>query len=206
MAISKNISFTAEKSIHKKIKHYLKHNVGSRRFSHSLEVSKLAKKLCLHYNIDPYKGIVAGLGHDIARELCPADIMYYAEQDSFPVSEMEKHNPLLLHGRAGAIILQTEFGIRDEEVITAVRDHVLGKPNMIILSKIIFAADFLEPKRNILNETYRKNLLRLSLDQMLFQVLTKIFSFLQQQNYPVAEQSLCMYDSLKECLKLNEKN
>ena len=118
---------------------------------------------------------------------------------------MEINNPILLHGKAGAIILQIEIGIIDEEILTAVRDHVLGKPNMTILSKIIFVADYLEPKRCFLSHANRKNLLKLPLDQMLMQVLTSIFCFLKKHNYPIAEQSIRMYNHLKENLWPGEK-
>ncbi len=205
MTISKSTSYIAKINIQKSIKKYLKHHSSPRRLSHSLQVAKLAKKLCVHYNVDPYKGAIAGLGHDIARELNPAMIKYFADKDERSVSEMEISNPLLLHGRAGAIILQNEIGISDEEILTAVRDHVLGKPGMTILSKIIFIADFLEPKRDFLSHESRKGLLMLPLDKMLLQVIIMIFSFLQKNNYPIAEQSIHMYNHLKEILNLSEK-
>jgi predicted HD superfamily hydrolase involved in NAD metabolism len=201
MNTCKNTDYIAKKNIRKRIIRYLQQYSTPHRYCHSVEVAKLAKELCVHYNIDPYKGIIAGLGHDIARELHPYLIMNYAGKDTKPISQIEMRNPLLLHGRAGAVILRDELYIKDEEILTAVRHHVLGSPEMPLLSKIIFAADFLEPSRKFLNDSHRKNILKLPIDTMLLHVLDILFAYLKKNDYPVAKQSLALYNRLKESLQ-----
>ena len=40
------------------------------------------------------------------------------------------------------------LGIKDEEVIEAVRWHTTGKPNMTPMEKVVYLADYIEPLRD----------------------------------------------------------
>ena len=42
--------------------------------------------------------------------------------------------------------IETEFGAEDEEILSAIRWHTLGKLNMSDFEKIIFLADKIEPR------------------------------------------------------------
>ena len=70
-----------------------------------------------------------------------------ASEDNNGISELESDRSVLLHGKAGAVILKKKFGIRDEEILNAVRWHTSGRPDMSGLEKIVYMADFLEPGR-----------------------------------------------------------
>jgi predicted HD superfamily hydrolase involved in NAD metabolism len=54
----------------------------------------------------------------------------------------------LLHGAVGAALLRHDYGVRDDELLDAVRDHVTGGPQMGPLAKILFIADKIEPARD----------------------------------------------------------
>ena len=64
----------------------------------------------------------------------------------------EFDNPKTHHAPVGAYIARKEFGIKDEEILSAIRWHTLGKVDMTIFEKIIFLADKIEtrtrPKEN----------------------------------------------------------
>ena len=55
--------------------------------------------------------------------------------------------PHLLHADVSAIVARDEFGVKDKEILEAVRNHTLGRPGMSHLSCIVFVADVLEPNR-----------------------------------------------------------
>ena len=57
----------------------------------------------------------------------------------------------LLHGPAAAERLRME-GVTDGEFLIAVSYHTLGHPSLQIMGKALYAADFLEPGRDLLNE------------------------------------------------------
>jgi predicted HD superfamily hydrolase involved in NAD metabolism len=164
------------------------------RFGHSVAVGRLAGKLCLRFGADTVKGRVAGLGHDIARELSAAETLNYVKHFRLPAGKWEREHPVTLHGLVGRDRLQREYGVRDREILDAVADHVLGRPRMGLLSQILYAADFLEPERGFLTGAERAALLRLPLDTMVVRVTEKISGFLVKDGKPIAPRSKKMYD------------
>ena len=56
----------------------------------------------------------------------------------------------LLHGPAAAERMWVE-GVRDGELLRAVAYHTLGHPELGALGRALYAADFLEPGRDLLN-------------------------------------------------------
>ena len=59
----------------------------------------------------------------------------------------EEHNFKLLHAKTGAAVARAQFGVSDE-VYNAIRWHTTGKPDMTLLEKIIYMADYIEPNRD----------------------------------------------------------
>ena len=47
----------------------------------------------------------------------------------------------------GAEIAKREYGIKDEEILNAIRFHTTGRKNMTKLEKLIYLADYIEPNR-----------------------------------------------------------
>ncbi len=57
----------------------------------------------------------------------------------------------------GAHLLEKELGIKNREILEAVRYHTTGKPNLGKLGLIIYIADLIEPNRRLTGiETIRK--------------------------------------------------
>ena len=67
------------------------------------------------------------------------------ERDGFGISKIERDYPVLLHGRAGAVLSREELGIEDEEILDAVRWHTTGKRGMNGITSILYIADYIEP-------------------------------------------------------------
>ena len=153
---------------------------------HSREVARLASELCDRFHADEEKGYIAGIAHDLARELDVAEMLLLAEKDGLPVRDWERANPLLLHGRAAAAILTKHTGYGDEEALQAIRDHVTGRGSMGPISKIVFAADFLEPTREFVSPEFRRRTLGLSLDEMVLAVLERKIHFVKAASQEVA--------------------
>lgn len=59
--------------------------------------------------------------------------------------------PLLLHGPAAAQRLWAE-GVRDGPLLRAVAYHTLGHEELDAMGRFLYAADFLEPGRDLLND------------------------------------------------------
>ena len=63
-------------------------------------------------------------------------------------TDVEKRNPFLIHSKLGAVHAKKLYGVDDEDIISAIRFHTTGKPDMTMLEKIIFIADYIEPGRD----------------------------------------------------------
>jgi predicted HD superfamily hydrolase involved in NAD metabolism len=166
------------------------------RLHHSREVARLASELCDRFHADEEKGYIAGISHDLARELDVAEMLLLAGTDGQPLREWEKSNPLLLHGRAGAAILLKHTGYTDAEALQAIRDHVTGRGSMGPISKIVFAADFLEPTREFVSPEFRRRTLGLSLDEMVLAVLERKIHFVKAASKEVASDARELHEEL----------
>ena len=56
--------------------------------------------------------------------------------------------PQLIHAAYGAYLAATDYHISQEDIILAIRNHTLGRPEMTPLEQIVYLADYLEPERN----------------------------------------------------------
>ncbi len=166
------------------------------RLAHSREVARLASELCDRFHADEEKGYIAGMAHDLARELSEAEIVLMAEADGRAVTPWERERPLLLHGRAAASILTKHTGYADEEALQAIRDHVTGRGSMGPISRIVFAADFLEPTRDSVSPEFRRRTLALSLNEMVLAVLERKMHFVRAASREIAPDALALHEEL----------
>lgn len=167
------------------------------RVSHSREVARLASELCDRFRAEEEKGYIAGMAHDLARELDPAEIVLLAETDGMPVSALERANPLLLHGRAAAAILSKHTGYLDAETLQAIRDHVTGRRAMGPISRIVFVADYLEPTRDLVSPEFRRRTLGFSLEEMVLAVLERKIHYVKVAQKEIAPDALALHEELR---------
>lgn len=132
-----------------KIKKYLENTLSEKRFKHSLGVAEEAERLADKYGADKKKAHLAGLVHDVAKEI-DADSARTMLKDRFGirVDPVTYNVPKLLHAPLGACLAQTEFGIFDAEILDAIKYHTTAKADMSLLTKIIYMADYIEPNRD----------------------------------------------------------
>ena len=64
-----------------------------------------------------------------------------------------------LHAPVSAFCAQKDFGICEEEILSAIRWHTLGRTEMSTFEKIIFLADKIEP--NTRDSEYREKILEI---------------------------------------------
>ena len=100
------------------------------RYEHSERVAETAMIMCDMFGVDPKKGYLAGLAHDMCKDLDDGLLISLASHDNQPITPAEREKPSLLHGRAAAVKLQTDFGIEDSDIIQAVSRHTLGGASM----------------------------------------------------------------------------
>ena len=133
----------------KKIRHSLEKSQNEKRFHHTLGVAYTATSLAMRYDVDLKKAEIAGLLHDCARCMDNAKSISFCKKHKISVTEIERRNPFLLHGKVGSYIARNKFGIEDEDILNAIFNHTTGRPDMSILEKIVFIADYIEPSRKV---------------------------------------------------------
>ena len=130
--------------IEKKLSKYLDED----RFAHTIGVSFTSASLAMAHGYDIYDAQLAGLLHDCAKCLPTEEKQKLCEEHHILVSEVELENPGLLHAKAGMALAEEKYDVQDPEILHAIKVHTTGEPNMGLLDKIIYIADYIEPGRD----------------------------------------------------------
>ncbi|MEW6681094.1 MAG: bis(5'-nucleosyl)-tetraphosphatase (symmetrical) YqeK [bacterium] len=124
------------------------------RLLHTKAVKNIAFEISSDYNIDDRKLELASLLHDIAKDIPKEEMEKYIEKYGIVLDEIEKKEKGLWHGIIGAYIVEEKFKIKDPEILEAIKFHSTGKPNMNLISKLLYIADYIEtcPDDKIIEE------------------------------------------------------
>lgn len=163
--------------------------VVQKRYYHSLEVAKKAlelnERLCL--GLDTEKVYLAGLLHDAAK-LKSDEFLWEIIEKEFPDDlDKFKDSKPIWHSLAGPFVVKTEYGIFDEEILSAICYHSTGKVNMSTLDKVLFVADYIEDTRggNYTKEAVDASFI--SLDKALKIILNQKVDFLRKSGKIICE-------------------
>lgn len=130
------------------MKKYLKENLSQKRYTHSLNVAEECRKLAVKYGEEKDRAYLAGLLHDICKELPDAEQKRLAVESGFSVCREELETKSLWHAVAGAYFIKTNFGIEDIDVLNAVRFHTVGRAGMTRLEEIVYLGDLISADRD----------------------------------------------------------
>ena len=157
------------------IKEELKESLSEKRYAHTEGVIETAIQLAKHYGEDIEKTYLAALLHDSAK----------------PISTN------LGHASQGAELARKKYGVTDSYILDAITYHTTGRPNMTLLDKIIFIADYIEPNRQEApNLDVLRRLAFVDLDECLRCILKATLTYLQSKNVdidPMTEQTYQYY-------------
>lgn len=130
-------------SIKKILSNRLEHN----RYCHVLSVADICIDLAEKYDVNKNKAYFAGLLHDYAKELSEDTLVKMAKKRDLITHSIELNSPGLLHGPVGAALVSEEFHISDKNILAAIENHTLGRPEMSALEMVVYIADIIEPGR-----------------------------------------------------------
>ncbi|MCI8535202.1 MAG: HD domain-containing protein [Hungatella sp.] len=162
-----------------KLRKKLKSKLSDSRYEHSLSVSFTCICLAMRYGYPLDKAELAGLLHDCAKCYDDKEILKYCEKHNIPVSEMERKVPAVLHAKYGAWLAKKNYEIEDSEILNAIACHTTGKPNMQMLDKILYVADYIEARRyKAGNLPAMRKLAFENLDEALYQIMKGTLDYL----------------------------
>lgn len=121
--------------------------LAPKRVAHVAGCESEAVKLAMHWGEDPEEAATAGILHDITKKLMLDEQLILCQKYGIINDTVQMQNLKLLHAKTGAAIARDRFGVSDR-VYEAIRWHTTGKPDMNLLEKIIYMADYIEPTRD----------------------------------------------------------
>ncbi len=177
-----------------KLRDIVKNKLSAKRFKHVLGVEEMCVSLAEKYGADIEKARTAALLHDYMKETS----VKVLEEMCADVPEVQGYEnlPEILHGFAGAMAAEKEFGVTDEDILNAVKYHTIGRENMSVLEKIVYIGDAIEKGRDypcvneIREETFR------NLDDGIIMEVSRKIDYLKEKGGTVHMNTVKMRDSL----------
>lgn len=176
------------------IRKELQENLKPERYEHTLSVSFTCMNLAMRYGASLEQAELAGLLHDCAKRYSGKELISKCMEHQIPVTKEQCAASAILHAPYGAWMAEHHFGIKDPEVLKAIACHSTGKPEMGLLDKILYIADYIEPRR-----TKAPNLDKIramaytDLDEALLVIMEATLRYLQQTGAPVDPASEAAY-------------
>ena len=168
----------------------------AKRCAHVLGTAATAVKLAEKYGADVHRAEVAGLLHDCTKKLSMPEQLALCEKYGIALDALEKKALKLLHAKTGAAIARDVFGV-DDEIYNAILWHTTGKPDMTVLEKVIYLADFIEPTRDFPGVDALRRTVWGDLDRGLLMGLEMTVEEMEEMGNPIHVNTLAARDYLK---------
>ena len=163
----------------------LQRNLSRKRFLHSVRVVNLALQLAERWDADQRKTFLAALLHDCAKELSDEE-MRLRSADTSGIRSVQ-------HAFAGPAFARERFGVRDPEILEAIRLHCTGDAGMGLISQIVYLADAAERERIYPGVVQYRHALELGPDEAMQTVLRGAVRELRKNGkrvHPASERAL----------------
>lgn len=166
----------------KKYEELIKNTLSPYRFNHSMCVANKARELALKHGADPDKAFLAGILHDITKEMPNGKQIELIEKYERKLTYVERGNHRVLHQMSGAVYARHILGIDDEDIVSGIRYHTTGRDNMTLFEMLIYLADFTSEDRDYPDvETMRAETEKGLLNGMLYSLKYTIRDVVKQE-------------------------
>lgn len=165
-----------------KYKEILQKRLTPKRYNHSLCVADEAARLAQKYGGDREKAYLAGLLHDITKNASKEEHLNIFSQFGIILNDIEKSAEKLWHAISGAAYIEHILGIKDNDIITAVRYHTTAHENMSHFEKLLYLADFTSADRDYDDIDVMRTKVEISMDEALDYALAYTINDLVSQS------------------------
>lgn len=172
--------------------------VGEARTKHSLAVERMAVRLCQHYSVDLSKARTAALYHDFAKYYSLEDAHLLLDKYHFHYDALEACDMNLLHAKVARVLAEHSFLIDDPQVLEAIEYHTTAKPNLCLLSKIIFVSDAIEETRSYPGVSEYRSVAFQNIDRALYMILDAQIRYLMLKGSSIHPNSIKARDFLRD--------
>lgn len=174
----------------------IKTKMGEKRYIHSVNMAKQAVHLASIYGADVKKAEIAGILHDITKEMCDTEQLQLMNNSGIILTDLQMSAPKLWHSISGACYIRDILNIKDDDIFNAVRYHTTGRANMSLLEKVIFIADFTGEERDYNGADEMKAVAEESLEKAMEIGLSFSITDLVNRRLTVAIDSIEAYNEL----------
>ena len=166
------------------------------RFYHSKMVAKASRELAVKYGADADKAELAGILHDITKEM-PVNIQLQLLKDNdIMLDSVTNTNEQILHAVSGAAYCEFTLGIKDQDVLNAIRFHTTARAGMSLLQKIVFTADFISEDRTYPDIDVMRQEAEKSLEHGMKYALTYVIKSLVERGRCVHPDAIAAYKEI----------
>ena len=123
------------------IKQYLVSKNCEKTYYHCMEVGEYAYQLGERYLTSPEKVSIAGYLHDISAVYPNNQRINVAQKYGIELNEAEMAFPVIIHQKISKSIAKMDFGIEDNEILSAIECHTTLKKNYSDIDLVLFVAD-----------------------------------------------------------------
>lgn len=177
-------------------KKIIKSMMSENRYNHCVNVSKEAVKLAKRYGGDEEKAAIAGILHDITKEMPKEEQLQIMLDSGIILDDIQKNAPKLWHGICGSVYINKHLGIDDKDIINAICYHTTGRAGMSLLEKIIFVADFTSEERTYKGVATMRKKSRKSLEDAMLYGFKFTFSDLSSRELAIHPDELACYNEI----------
>ncbi|NLO97390.1 MAG: HD domain-containing protein [Peptococcaceae bacterium] len=170
------------------------------RFKHTIGVEVWARELARRFGLDQEAACLAALTHDMAKQFSLEDQVVKAKEWNLIYYSEDLDNPQVIHGRLAAYQLENEYQIKNRDILNAVANHTLGRPNMSPLEMLIYSADLTEPGRDFPGVDKLRRKLYYDLNKGTLACLEHTVQYLKKSNQGIHPLTLLTYNDLKNRL------
>lgn len=176
----------------------LKSRLDPMRYEHSLSVSFTCMNLAMRYGYDMDKAELAGLMHDCGKRYSDDVILRKCLKHGIEVTEDELKALSVLHAKYGAWLAEHKYQIMDREILDAIACHTTGKTDMTTLDKILYIADYIEPRRyKAENLPIIRKMAFEDLDDTMYAILSGTLEYLDKKGGNIDPMTVEAYEYFK---------
>ena len=188
------------------IRKQVKKALNKARYEHTKGVMYTAGCLAMAHEYPMERAMLAGLLHDCAKCMSNEKRLSICERHNISVNEVERKNPFLLHAKVGSYMAMQKYNIHDADTINAILNHTTGRPDMSLLEKIVYVADYIEPgRKQAPNLREIRKLAFIDLDEALFRILGDTLVYLNTVDGDVDPMTQKTYDFYKKLIETGKE-
>ena len=170
--------------------------IRAKRIAHVQGAELEAVRLARRWGADEEYARRAAILHDCTKYLTLDEQLAVCQRYGIALDDMERGAVKLLHSKTGAALARHVFG-QPEEVCQAICWHTTGKPDMSLLEKILYIADYMEPTRDFEGVERLRELAYKDLDAAVLLGTEMSIEEMTQYGNPIHPNTLAARDYLK---------